>query len=171
MRLFRPHIPVEVRCRVALRQLGEMWPDRVIEEYRLDRTVAPTHRKSHGKLLADLLHKMGDLLGCDVVDLRLDHDPPLAARPQFRRGLGKKVYYQPDANDPEHLRYRPHGPEFEGSHLIKTNIRGDHGQHPDRVLIKRARKRQKRAKKFRKLFPPQRNPWPKGRKIENRRRP
>jgi DNA-binding transcriptional MerR regulator len=25
-RLLRPHIPVETRCRVVLRQLGEMWP-------------------------------------------------------------------------------------------------------------------------------------------------
>jgi hypothetical protein len=76
-------------------------------------------------------------LGCNRHDLRLDHDPPLAARPRFRRGLGKKTYYQPPANDPDHLVYRPHGPEFEGSHLIKTNVRGDHGQFPDRVLIKR----------------------------------
>ena len=72
--------------------------------------------------------------------MRLDHDPPLAARPKHRRGLGKRTYYIPDANDPNHLFYRPHGAQFAGSHLIKTNVRGDHGQHPDRVLIKKNRR-------------------------------
>jgi hypothetical protein len=178
-RLYRPHIPLEVRCRVALRQLGELWPDEALK----------ANEGALGDFLARLLSKLAELLGCKVSDLRLDHNPPLAARPRFRRGLGRKTYYQPPANDPDHLAYRPHGPEFAGSHLIKTNIRGDHGQHPDRVLIKRERqRREKRPKKRgqsywamkRKL---QNRPqfakgrplksasrWPKGRKISNRRK-
>jgi hypothetical protein len=130
VRLYRPHIPLKVRCRVAMRQLGELWPDEALK----------AHDGKCGAFLDRLLFKLAGLLGCEVTDLRLDHDPPLAARPRFRRGLGK-ARYQPSANDPDHLLYRPHGPEFVGSHLIKTNTRGDHGQHPDRVLIKRERKR------------------------------
>lgn len=135
-RLYRPHVPLEVRCRVALRQLGEMWPDRVIAEYR----------GRLGLLLKLRLLTLGCLLNCDDRDLRLDHDPPLGARPQFRRGLGKKVYYQPDANDPEHLIYRE-----KHAHFIKTNVRGEHGQHPDRVLIKKERRRKKKGQLQRSL--------------------
>lgn len=116
-----------------------------------------------------LLRLLAKQIGCDLSDLRLDHDPPLAARPKERRGLGKKTYYVPDANDPDHLFYRPHGPEFEGSHLIKTNVRGDHGQHPDRVLIKKQRRiergpKPKRGPKIRSRGFEKRSgktPWPK----------
>lgn len=126
-RLYRPHIPLAVKIAVAERQVTE-----------LTRMAAP-ERPLSGRL-EFLLVIVARKAGCEVADLRLDHDPPLAARPKGRRGLGNKTYYIPDANDPEHLRYRPHGPQFEGSHLVKTNVRGDHGQHPDRVLIKKARR-------------------------------
>ena len=131
-RLYRPHIPFDTRCRVALRQLGDMWPEDLMD----------AHRSAGGswlKLLDQLLARLADLLNCGVGDLRLDHDPALGTRP--RRGEGKNTIYMPPANDPDHLLYRPHGPQFAGSHLIKTNIRGDNGQYPDRVLIKRERKR------------------------------
>lgn len=154
-RLYRPHVPVEVRCRVALRQLGEMWIDEVIERNRASakdayiKSIAPgVPKRSLGRLLEEKLAALADLLDCDVSDLRLDHDPALATR--MKRTVYKKTLYSPDANDPEHLRYRPHGPEFDGSHLIKTNVRGDHGQFPDRVLIKRERQRlNKKMKKKR----------------------
>jgi hypothetical protein len=138
-RLYRPVIPIEIKCRVILRQLGEIFIDDVI---RLNRFVPreSVHRRSLARLLAKKQEEFASLLGCTVPELRLDHDPPLAARPKHRRGLGKKTFYIPDANDPDHLFYRPHGPQHAKSHLIKTNVRGDHGQHPDRVLIKKARK-------------------------------
>ncbi len=170
-RLYRPTIPVEIKCRVALRHLGECKVDLVIEAWRPSRggtSMAGTGSVggSHGRLLERLLPRLADLFDCKVEDLRLDHDPPLAARPQERRGLGRKTYYIPDANDPEHLFYRPHGPQFDGSHLIKTNVRGDHGQHPDRVLIKKMRRiergpRPKRQPGFKKKNPkaPKRK-WP-----------
>ena len=172
-RLYRPTIPVEIKCRVALRQLGEAEIDNVIEANRPRRdagymvgVVGLAPGRSLGRLLDDLLEQLAEKLRCKVEDLRLDHDPPLAARPQERRGLGRKTYYVPDANDPEHLFYRPHGPQFEGSHLIKTNVRGDHGQHPDRVLIKKMRRiergpRPKRQPGFKKKNPkaPKRK-WP-----------
>ena len=58
----------------------------------------------------------------------------------MRRTRAGKTLYSPDANDPEHLVYRT-----AHAHLIKTNVRGEHGQHPDRVLIKKERRRQKAA--------------------------
>lgn len=136
-RLLRPHIPLEVRVRVVLRQLGEMWPDDVIRIHE--------HARSPMKhLLAVRLAVLAELLQCTVKDLRLDHDPALGAREKVYR-RGEHVGYLPAANDPEHLRYRPHGAEFQGSHLIKTNVRGDGAQYPDRVLIKRNRRRERKA--------------------------
>ena len=97
MKLHRPHIPLNICHRVALRQLAA-------------------------------------LLGCGIKDLHLDHDPALGARQ--RKGEGKKTVYIPDANDPEHLIYRD-----KHDHHIKTQIKGDGAQYPDRVLIARERKR------------------------------
>ena len=116
-RLYRPTIPLAVKCRVVLRQLGDFFID--------DAIIA--HRGKLGKLLSEKLSDFADIVGCEVSDLRLDHDPPLGARP--REGLGRKTYYVPDANDPEHLLYRPHGAQFPGSHDVKTRIRGEHGQY------------------------------------------
>lgn len=135
-RLFRPHVPVAVRQTVATRQLGD-----AIFVQRLHRNEG----ESASAHLARLLSALAGKLGCAIEDLRLDHDPPLAMRPQFRRGLGKKTYYEPDANDPKHLFYRPHGTQFEGSHDVKTRIRGDHGQYSDVVLIKRARRQERKV--------------------------
>jgi hypothetical protein len=175
MRLYRPTIPLEIKCRVALRQLGEMFPDDVIKLNQPKRDagymvgVVGLSGRSLGKLLPDLLSRLAELLCCKVEDLRLDHDPPLAARPKERRGLGKKTYYTPDANDQEHLKYRPHGPEHAGSHMIKTNVRGDHGQHPDRVLIKKQRRlergpKPKRGPKIQSRGFEKSRPFPKRRK-------
>jgi hypothetical protein len=141
MRLFRPYIPVEVRCRVAMRQLGEMWPDDVIRSWSVRPGDAylrgigvPTYRPGLAALLDDKLRKLADLLDSKVEELRLDHDPALATR--ARTGEGKKTTYTPAANDPEFMIYRTvHG------HHLKTNVRGDGAQYPDRVLIKRERKR------------------------------
>jgi hypothetical protein len=72
--------------------------------------------------------------GCERKDLRLDHQPALALRDKIIRE-GIHVGYLPDANDSDHLIYRTHT-----AHLVKTNHSGDHGQHPDRVLIKKARR-------------------------------
>jgi hypothetical protein len=132
-RLFRPTIPAEVKCRVLLRQLGEMFPDAVIAE----------HRRGLGALAEALQGRLADLLRCTAKDLRLDHDPALGLR--ARSGEGRETVYDPPANDPEFLAYRPHGTEFEGSHDVKTRIRGDNGQFSDITLIKRERRRQKKA--------------------------
>ncbi len=114
-----------------MRQLGELWPDEALH----------AHDRKFGAFLDQLLFKLAELLGCKVLDLDLDHDPPLAARK--RRGTGNRTVYTPKANDPAHLFYREHH-----AHHIKTNVRGDGAQYPDRVLIRRERQRRekKRAK-------------------------
>lgn len=153
MRLPRPHVPLDVRCRVALRQLGEFWPDDVLR--------ANGHR--HGALLAGLLTRLAALLACEAADLHLDHDPALGAREKVTRGGGVIVGYKPDANDHEFLIYRT-----KAAHRIKTNVRGDGAQHPDRVLIKRQRRREKGAHAKPKRCWPSR-PFPKGkRRIPSR---
>jgi hypothetical protein len=129
-RLLRPHIPLETRCRVVLRQLGDMLADDTIL----------WGKTAHGGLRAildDRLAKLAELLNCEVADLHLDHDPALGAREKLFR-KGEHVGYKPDANDPEHLIYRE-----AAAHRIKTNVRGEHGQHPDRVLIKKQRRHEK----------------------------
>ena len=143
-RLHRPHISKEIKCRVLLRQLGEFFIDEKIE----------AHRSRLDPLLNESLCMLAVLLGCDVRDLRLDHNPALALRK--RKGEGRDTIYIPAANDPEFLIYRDYH-----SHHIKTNVRGDGAQYPDRVLIKRARRSERpKKKKYR---------WPR-RKLQNANR-
>lgn len=148
-RLYRPAIPIEVRCRVALRQLGELFIDDVIRANRFVPRVVPA--RSLGRLLDKSLRKLAELLGCPLYELRLDHDPALENR--MKRSVFKRsrwiTEYSPDANDPDHLFYRPHSAEFEGSHHVKTNVRGDHGQYPDNTIAKRERRRNKKMEKKR----------------------
>lgn len=138
-RLYRPHIPLKIRVQVAERQLRA-----IPEQSAIVETIEET-TETWSEQLHHLLLYLARALGCEVSELRLDHDPPLALRPQERRGLSKKVFYTPDANDPDHLFYRPHGAQHDGSHDVKTRIRGDHGQYSDIVLIKRQRRRDRAA--------------------------
>ncbi len=192
-RLPRPNPTVEVRCRVVLRQLGEMFIDDII---KANRYVPRDHRKrSLGKLLQEKLVTLAELLKCEVSDLRLDHTWALENRPKvFKKGV--HVDYKPAANDPEWLGYRPHGTQFAGSHDVKTRIRGDHGQLSDNAIAKKNRRiERKRALEkaggkpqnaFKAISGPRRNfisstnksapkrkwasrPFPKGRKFNNRR--
>jgi hypothetical protein len=100
---------------------------------------------SYQTLLNERLAKLAVLLNCGIKDLRLDHDPALATREQT--GEGKDTVYHPGANNPAFLIYRE-----KHAHHIKTNVRGDGAQFPDRVLITRERRRRKgkRAKPKRK---------------------
>lgn len=95
-----------------------------------------------------------------------DHNPPLRTRGYNPRRKDVAARYTPHANDPDHLIHRT-----VHAHKIKTNIRGDGAQFPDRVLIKRERKRERKKmrEKSRKIpVAARRNPWPKGRKIRGR---
>lgn len=158
-RLYRPHIPLRVRVSVASRQLADLGRHDLV-------LCVEKSTEACGSRLEVLLAYLAGAIGCPRDQLRLDHHPPLAARAKSYGMRGTKPTYIPDANDPDHLFYRPHGPEFDGSHLIKTNVRGDHGQHPDRVLIKKMRRiergpRPKRQPGFKKKNPkvPKRK-WP-----------
>lgn len=161
-RIYRPHVPTEVRCIVALRQLG--YDDETSKIMRV------MHNRAMGRLLDNLLGRIAGAMGCAKRELRLDHDPPLGARPWA--GEGKCTVYEPDANDPEHLFYRPHGAQHEGSHDVKTRIRGDRGQYSDVVLIKRQRRRERaprpKAKipNVKRVWP--KRPFPKGKGFEGR---
>lgn len=158
-RLLRPHIPLETRCRVVIRQLGELWP-----EERLDAVRAIKGSRSYAKTLSYLLDVLSELLGCPARDLALDHDPALGAREKVFNAAGDHIGYVPAANDPEHLIYRE-----KHAHHIKTQIRGDGAQRPDRVLIKRNRKLEQKPnmKPKRKQKIPSR-PFPKGRGFPKR---
>lgn len=118
MRGYRPHIPLKTRVEVAERQLGECFVGK--------------------KLTARLAHALLALFGTEPV--HLDHDPPLAARHKRLDRAGNFIEYDPPANSAPHLIYR----EVE-DHRVKTYIRGEHGQLPDRVLINRAKRREKKV--------------------------
>jgi hypothetical protein len=156
MALYRPHVPLTVRCVVAERQVREVFKT---ELTALAIEDAKTIYPSKARLLDWLLGLVAKRFGCEPADLRLDHDPALALRPMERRGLSRKVFYVPDANDPEHLFYRPHGAQFDGSHDVKTRIRGDHGQYSDVALIKRERRRQRREEASAKNLKKKRPKW------------
>ena len=148
----RPRVPEKVQIAVALRQIGRL---------RVPVTVEQFQNETQPAYLERLLRALAIILDCPRSELRLDHDPPLRARAYNPRVKNVAARYTPNANDPAHLLYRPHSAEFEGSHHIKTNVRGDHGQFPDRILIKRERRRENPKKK--------RGTFPRGRsKIQSR---
>lgn len=102
------------------------------------------HRNlSLGRLLREKMATLAVLLKCEVSDLRLDHTLALENRPKvFKDGV--HVDYDPRANDPEWLGYRPHGAQFDGSHDVKTRVRGDNGQLSDNMIAKKNRNVAKR---------------------------
>lgn len=135
-KLYRPPIPLSVKVAVARRQL--------IERGNAARVRFPTPATSLPlyKQLTFLLSVLSESMMCEVEELRLDHDPALGLRK--RTGEGKTTVYDPPANDPNFMAYRPHGAQHAASHDVKTRIRGDHGQFSDVTLIKRERRRTRR---------------------------
>jgi hypothetical protein len=130
MKLYRPHIPLTVRLQVAERHIKKIATEGGYLAVMTAALCIPEKRIRLGWMLNWLF---GD------GPCHLDHQPALALRkynPRTKR-------YTPDANDPDYLLYRDGH-----AHHIKTNVRGDGAQYPDRVLIKRARKhlRKKRPK-------------------------
>jgi hypothetical protein len=146
MKLYRPHIPLSVRVKVAERQFMQLCPDKA------GHLVGKPH--SSGNRLKALLPLLADAFGCEVSELRLDHELALALRKVVIRRpylRGEIWVYEPDANDPEYLVYRPHGAQHAGSHDVKTRIRGEHGQFSDIAMIKRQRRRERPAKRKAKI--------------------
>lgn len=134
----RPPIPDSVKVKVALRQCRilsaktELWMLRSGDQSRPEPMRLWLKRLLWG-LSTTLLH-------CQPEDLRLDHDPPLRWRMFWNNPrLKPAARFSPNANSPDHLVYRT-----KEGHRIKTNVRGDGAQFPDRVLIKRERRREKK---------------------------
>lgn len=142
-RLPRRHIPLSVRCEVAARQVERSGLSRA----QFDEITPLSER------LAFLLTALFGGRDC-----HLDHEPALVNRKQIRDVDGVLLRYEPDEHDPAHLMYRE-----KHDHLIKTTVRGDHGQFSDIVLAKRERRRQKKASGKKRKFN-----WPRGRKIRSR---
>ena len=179
-RLPRPPIPVAVKLTAALLNLGvSAWLTKLTVDHAI------SHRQA-GRHLEFFLEVLADKRGCAISDLQLDHDPALQNREKLvELSTGgryrvivvpkdaKVLRYWPDANDPEHLFWRPHGTQFAGSHDVKTRLRGDHGQLSDNALAKKERKRLRKLNPNRRRakIPQRKNPWPTGRKIQNRKRP
>jgi hypothetical protein len=165
-RLYRPHVPLDVQCMVAMRQLFMTPEDRA--------DILKRFRGHYGKLLDTLLISLATSphMDCAVASLQLDHDPPLGAREQIKSRPPAPYAYRPDANDPAYLVWRE-----VVAHGIKTRVRGEHGQYSDLALIKRERRRNRevaKAKKYLASRPKQKiaarkKPWPK-RKFPKRRK-
>ena len=135
--------------------------------------------------LSAMLDVIASRLECPVKQLRFDHEPALRVRQYNPRIKDIAARYTPNANDPSAMTIRPQSAEYERSHHIKTNVRGEHGQYPDVVLIKRERRRERAAyiKKLagkpvnifkavaatKRKIQKRRNPWPKGRKMGTRK--
>jgi hypothetical protein len=133
MTLPRPYIPLEIRAAVARQQAfaAGVYP-------RCNIAAWP-----YTAQLRELLHV---LFGDDKP--HLDHDPPLAWRKKIRNRNGDIIRYMPDANDPRFLIYRN-----ADDHRLKTNVRGDGAQHPDRVLIKKIRRIERPRHKIKRKWP------------------
>jgi hypothetical protein len=154
MKLLRPRIPVETRCRVLLRQIGHFWPDDVIQ----------ANRGHLQKLLDRLLDELRTVLSpASDEPLHLDHDPALENRP-FDETTGK---YTPDANDLEHLIYRS-----KENHRLKTLVRGDGAQLSDAAIARKRKKSERKKSRPKHLWSsrPLRSAgrWPKERKMGSR---
>jgi hypothetical protein len=130
MRLARPHIPLEVRCRVALRQM-----DNPLSES----AIGPPW----GTLLKFLLLQLAGRLGCEVSDLELHHRPALVNRQRKRNGD-----YDPPANHPDFLVYLS-----DHAHDIETRVRGLHGQHSDLAIVRKRKRKEKKAKRRKTVWP------------------
>lgn len=160
MKLLRPHIPIRTQCIVALRQLGEMWPEEVLSS-----------RSNKAVLLDDLLKRLSEMTGAE--DLQLDHQPALALREKvFRNGV--HIEYRPHSCDPEYLIWRD-----KHAHRIKTIVRGDGAQFSDLALIRRQKRRERKAaeakmrnklSKWRTRREEIKSRWPK-RSFQKRRKP
>ncbi len=158
----RPHIPLAVRVQVAGRQLRERGES-------LDRSILYglgllMDDGSAGDPTLSAARKLQRLLSALFGDKKaeLHHRPALINRRRKRNGD-----YDPPANDPGFLVYL-----LEDDHDIETRIRGQHGQHSDLGLARKAKRiARNRDPKRKKATIRSANRWPPrgSRKIQNRK--
>ena len=166
MRRVRPYIPLEVRVQVAERQLrsvdnGDQCTD---IWWALNRTDGLTLRDKLEVMLKALSEALGDVL-------QLDHDPALILR-QYKvdRRKPPAAWYTPNANDPDHLIYRPlrdHGEKTFGRKADAEKTVTTKGS--DIWLKSKFKRLEQPSKKRRAKIPARAKPWPKGRKLQGRR--
>lgn len=152
--------PLEVRCRVALRQLG--WKPEAIEKRLLSE-----HRHSgglgYGWLLDFALGELCMQLTTPRNELPLDHDPALILRKYNPRIKDVAARYTPHAHDPDALIYRR-----KGNHDEKTFGRKEGAERTvttkgsDIWLKSKFNRLEGRTKKREK------KKWPEGRKLQSR---
>lgn len=165
MKLYRPYIDVETRCRVALKQLGTLWIDEEIAHNRPDFTVATVYRRTLSKFLASSLKNLAPLLACEVGDLELHHRPALVNRQKYVRA--GKTHYDPPANSVDHLFYLS-----AAAHDIETRVRGLNGQHSDLALARKRKRKERKAAQPKRKWPPSRptqgaSRWPKQKALRS----
>lgn len=153
-RIPRPRIPDAIKVQVAERQLRAF----NCSPGMLERSETRI-RDYLGRLLRGLALYMGDA----ALKLELHHRPALINRCRYEHR--RKTFYDPPANDPNHLVYLP-----EADHDVETRVRGLLGQHSDLGLWRKnkniARNRDPKRRKV-KIPQRQKNAWPTGRKIRN----
>lgn len=154
MRIPRPYIPLSVRLAVAERQLWELarkswWAGYLAHE---DRPA--------GVKLKECIEKLSEILG-DV--LQLDHDPALILRKfHVDRRKPEAAWFTPNANDPNHLIYRPigeHGQKTTGRKPGALKTATTLGS--DIWLKTKFRRLEQPTKKRPAKIPARAKPWPK----------
>lgn len=112
-KLWRPYVPLETRCIVAVRQCAE----RDIDTSAV--VNKPLARRLRHLLILLFAHRKHDL----------HHRPALENRTKLRSMMTKYgksfeiIIYEPDANDPDHLVYLENNSE-NNEHYIETHVRG-----------------------------------------------
>lgn len=161
----RPYIPLSVRVQVAERQVSSLMPCIIPAGWWGSYTYEVL---SFSQRLSMLLEKLSEALG-DV--LQLDHDPALILRKfHVDRRKPPAAWFTPNANDPDHLIYRPIR-----EHLQKTTGRKSDAaktvttRGSDQWLKSKFNRLEGKTKPRRKQkIPARANPWPKGRKLGQR---
>lgn len=130
MRLHRPYIPLSVRARVIERQCLEVGIAPMIDD-----SISSANR---------IAFNLKECFGAQKVELH--HRPAITNRQKYVRN--GETFYKPDANDPDYLVYLP-----ADEHDIETRIRGQHGQHSDLALVRKRKRKERKAKRPKTKWP------------------
>ena len=147
VKLPRPYIPVSVRVRVIERQLLQVG----IAPLSATHGAAAKPRRLADRLAFNIRERFGDK------KVELHHRPALVNRRRKRNGE-----YDPPANDPDFLVYLP-----KDEHDIETRVRGQHGQHSDLALMRKRKRKERKATRCKTKWPKREmqsaSRWPKRR--------
>lgn len=146
MRLARPYIPLSVRVAVAERQS----------------IAAGKGRLGSSVLYKRLAYALELLFGGQKAELH--HRPSLVNRRRYVRN--GKTFYDPPANDPDHLIYLRAGRGED--HDVETRVRGVGAQLSDLAQVRKRKRKERKAKRVRRRWPSR--PFPKAsRKLRSRK--